>query len=44
MSREQAKKVLQIEADAIAACQDSGSDCVIFAINRSSQIPYRTPQ
>jgi hypothetical protein len=34
----------QIEAEAIAACQDSGSDCVIFAIDRTSQIPYRTPQ
>ena len=33
-----------IEAEAIAACQESGSDCVIFAINRTSQIPYRTPQ
>ena len=34
----------QIEAEAIAACQDSGSECVIFAIDRTSQIPYRTPQ
>nr|WP_298686344.1 hypothetical protein [uncultured Dongia sp.] len=34
----------QIQAEAIAACEESGDDCVIFALDRASQIPYRTPQ
>lgn len=34
----------QIQAEAIAACEESGDDCVVFALDRASQIPYRTPQ
>jgi hypothetical protein len=34
----------QIQAEAIAACEESGDDCVIFALDRASQIPYRTPK
>ncbi|MDY0872647.1 hypothetical protein [Dongia rigui] len=34
----------QVQADAVSTCQSKGAPCMVFAIDRVTQVPYRAPE
>jgi hypothetical protein len=34
----------QVQAEAVSTCESKGAPCMLFAIDRVTQVPYRTPE
>jgi len=34
----------QVQAEAVSACEGKGSPCMLFALDRVTQVPYRMPE
>lgn len=34
----------QVQAEAVSNCESKGATCTLFAIDRVTQVPYRTPE
>ncbi|MBI2257079.1 MAG: hypothetical protein HYU58_20840 [Proteobacteria bacterium] len=34
----------QVQAEAVSTCENKGSPCMLFAIDRVTQVPYRMPE
>lgn len=34
----------QVQSEAVSACESKGSPCMLFALDRVTQVPYRMPE